>query len=546
MSNEVKIELAASEARLIAGLRKGEAAIKTYGDKALAVFKRVNDSIVSSHNRLGALAPLGVGVGFVALAKNVMEFDSALRKVGRTGGHSKEDMVALRQQILGLAREIPATKDEFAAMAQELNATGIPLKTIRDILPAVGKGAKAAGVDTALYAATVGELLDKYKVAASDLPALQDQMNAAMKFEDVRKSPEQFLQSLQGMSKTMQLMKSSGMGNVTPLMALMAQLTAFTGSSGEAAASVDALFNGIMRIAKNKDVNNQLKARGINFFNADGSVKTISELLPMIKKFGEELKKSGKSAEEGAMAVFGKPEAAKSVMILMDKYDEIMKKQETLGNSSGNMGKDYAEAQESMTAKLTRFKNQIDDFNVTHMTAALDKLKTALDFLNRHPIVAKGLMTAILGMGGLVMINKVIEAVRGIGGLFRGGKGVGGIGGIPVHVTNMGGMPGPGGVKAGAAVSATSLGIVSLPVVLPAMAYGVSRVMQAESEGLKKWRTENPYDYAMSREVMGGKPVNEINMIVNVDAMTGKVRTSTDSTSTYLDVQRGVLNVGAE
>ena len=405
---KVEVILSGKDAKLIDALKRGEKAIRTFGEKSLGAFKKVNQAIVSSYGKLGALEKIGIGVGFTVAAKNVIEFDGALRKIGRSGGWSREDVAGLRKEILDLGQTMPVTKDQFVEMARELSATGIPLAMIRNILPQVGKGAKAAGVDTAVYAATVGELLDKYKVAASDLPALQDQLNAALKFEDVRRSPEEFLQSIQALSKTMQLMKSQGMGNVTPLMALMAQLTSFTGSSGESASALDGLFNGLLRISKNKDINAQLKSRGIEFFNAGGSVKNIGELLPMIKKFGEELKKSGKSAEEGAMAVFGRPEAAKSVMIIMDKYDEIMKKQDELGKSGGAMGKDYAEVQESMSSKLVRFQNQIDNFNVTHMSTALKYLSSVLDYLNAHPIIAKGLMTAVLGAGGLVLINKVI------------------------------------------------------------------------------------------------------------------------------------------
>ena len=89
----------------------------------------------------------------------------------------------------GLTQTIPVSKDQFADMARELNALGVPLETVKAILPALGKGAKAAGVDTSLYAAAAGELLTNYKVAAADLPALQDQLNEAMKFEDRAKKP---------------------------------------------------------------------------------------------------------------------------------------------------------------------------------------------------------------------------------------------------------------------------------------------------------------------------------------------------------------------
>jgi hypothetical protein len=58
----------------------------------------------------------------------------------------------------------------------------------------------------------------------------------------------------------------------------------------------------------------------------------------------------------------------------------------------------------------------------------------------------------------------------------------------------------------GGAVAATT--IATLPVTLPAAAYGVSRMQQQESAGLVKWRTEYPQDYARQKEIWGIKPVN--------------------------------------
>jgi TP901 family phage tail tape measure protein len=568
---KVEVILSGKDAKLIDALRRGEKAIRAFGDKSLGAFKKVNQAIVSSYGKLGALEKIGIGVGFTVAAKNVIEFDGALRKIGRSGGWSREDVAGLRKEILDLGQTMPVTKDQFAEMARELNATGIPLAMIKNILPDVGKGAKAAGVDTGIYAATVGELLDKYKVAASDLPALQDQLTAALKFEDVRGKPEEFLQSIQALSKTMQLMKSQGMGNVTPLMALMAQLTSFTGSSGEAAGALDGLFNGLLRISKNKDINAQLKSRGIEFFNADGSVKNIGELLPMIRKFGEELKKSGTSAEAGALAVFGRPDAAKSVMIIMQTYDEIIKKQGELGKSGGAMGKDYAEVQESMSSKLVRFQNQIDNFNVTHMSTALKYLSSVLDYLNAHPIIAKGLMTAAR-RGRPGPDQQGDRGGKGIGSMFggKGGKGIaGGLtkGAAPVFVVNMpgggfgggGGIPGlPGG--AGGGLMAL-LGKASLVLGTAITAYQAGSAF--ESKFIKGRLGEGAYDYFHGGEAANNKMqdllwqkyyaakesgdreamkslLNQIKLTVNIDK-NGRVSTDSDSDdmNTNIDVERG-------
>ncbi len=565
---KVQVILEGKDANLINSYKRGEQAARNFSEKTIGVFKKMNQAVVSSYDKLGALEKIGIGVGFTALAKNLIDFDSSIRKIGRTSGANVEQVAALRREIVGLIdpankMKIPLNKGEFAEIATELNATGISLELIRKILPQVGRGAVASHTDVKAYSAAIGELLDKYKVSAADLPALQDQINMALKMEDVRKDPESFLHSLEGLSKTMQLMKSQGISNVTPLIALQAQLTSFTGSSGEAAGSLDAVFNGLLRIGKNKALNDQLKARGINFFDSKGSVKSIQEIIPQIRKLADEAQKSGKGIDQVAMSLFGRPEAVKAVMMITQKYDDIMKKQEELNTSSGSLAKDYASEQESMTNKLKNFQNQIDTFNTTHMTTALQKLSHVLDFLNAHPIIAKGLMTAVVGAGGIVMLNKVVSALGGIKDFFSG-KGAGGIAGglgkaagMPVFVTNMpgSGFPGSGGTdrglgtrdvdfskagKAAGLTGAAAWGTAAIPIVIAAGSFAASRVMQNESQGLVNWRRNNPNDYARSQEVMGGgKSVNHINMTVNIDGK--RITTDTDSTDTNISVKRGAF-----
>jgi hypothetical protein len=91
---------------------------------------------------------LVVGLGAGELVKSMMNFDASLRKIGRTGGYSAVQMQSLRQEILSLIDpasklKIPLEKGEWVDIATELNNVGMSLKTIRDIMPQIGKGAVA-------------------------------------------------------------------------------------------------------------------------------------------------------------------------------------------------------------------------------------------------------------------------------------------------------------------------------------------------------------------------------------------------------------------
>jgi len=516
--NEAQIDLTASDSKLINVLSRGHDAVNKYGRNAINVFKRVNASMAAGWSRLGALGPLGAGFGVYKMTEDLLEFDAVLRKVGRTSGASAIDMAAFRKQIVDLISPgsgIPLIKGQFADMAEALNTTGVSMNVIRAILPQVGKGAVASQTDVKIYAETIGELMDKYKVAATDLPALQDQLNAAMKMEDVRKSPEAFLQSISSMSKTMQLLKTQGLGNVTPLMALQAQLTQFTGSAGEASGSIEALFNGLLRVSKNKDINSQLLGRGINFFNQGGGVKSIADLIPQFKKLADEAQRSGKSIEEVSMAIFGRPEAAKTLMMIAQKYGDIMHKQEELRRSSGSLARDFKSESDSMAAKLKLFQNQLDKFKVDHMASALKGLSHVLDALQAHPVVVKGILSVIGLMGISVAAGKVLDVFQKIYGVIS-------LAGATRFVQGMAALGG----GAGTVLSSEALAAIIM-----------QQAGKNEAAGLRKWRTENPYDYARQQQVMSGQPMqNTVNLTVYVTP--DQIKTDTADLNTRITVGR--------
>lgn len=587
--NTIELLLSAKNEKLIKGLAQGEKQIKAFGDKTVATFSRIGGSMkMFSNSIVTGMSAMGLSYGLLEMGKDIMAFDGTLRRIGRTSALSAKDIQGLRQTIIGLIDpaakvKIPLSKGEFADMAWELNATGIQLNVIKDLLPQVGKGAVAAGVNNKIYAGTIGELLDKYKVLLKDLPALQEQLNMAMKFQDVRKNPEEFLQALTGMSKTMQLIGASGMENATPLIALIAQLTEISGSATEASGSVNGLMNGIFRLAKNRPKVADLKSHGIEFFNKEGGMKSIEELLPQIRKLGEVAAETGMDIDAVAMNVFGRPEAGKAIMLIVKQYDEIIKKQRQLKASSGGLDKDFETETKSMSAKLKEFQNQLDSFKVNHMSAALKFLSSLLDQLNKHPMIAKGLLGGLAVGAGAVILQKSIGAIGGlinlgrdIGGIWTG-KGKGGLSGgiagplgrgmagpVPVYVVNdrlslidptggsRGTIPGgnmPGGGKAGKIAGAlgkagmvTGAGIAGYEIgglINEGLGWTSGKLTGGKHSG-EGWLGSMLYDFFHKAE--NPKVKNEIKLNINIDK-NGRVIADGGGSGTDLDIslERGAF-----
>ena len=480
--NNAEIVLEGKDQKLINTLKHSEAEIKTFGTRTVATFNHVGRSIQGFSDRyMGALAGLGVAMGAAEIGKDMMEFDGLLRRIGRTGGYSGQQLQELRGDIMNLiGTPTPLTKGDWAEIAGQMHNAGMALKDIRDIMPQVGKGVVASHTGPGVYAEAMADFVMKYKVAIRDLPALQEQLNQAMKWEDVRKNPEAFLQAFSGLAKTIQLTGSEGVRNVTPLIAAIGQLSVITGGSESAAGSMEALLNGTFRLAKRGDMLKALGKEGISFFDAKGKIKPMAELLDNYKKLGEAAARHGKDIDAVAMNVFGRPEAGKAIMGIVKNYDEIKAKQDALQKSSGSLGRDFIIETTAMSSKLKEFVNQMDKFKTDHMQTALQAVKWALDELNRHPMIAKGLIVGLLGAGGIMILEKVSADsspwagfMREIGDIWSGGKGgKGGVAGalgktsgaIPVYVVNWGGRIGGGkggempGQRTAETASGTALG----------------------------------------------------------------------------------------
>ena len=574
MANKVEIEISGREEKLINALRQSETRINAFGGRTISTFSRVNASLSNLGGRyMNAIAGLGIGYGMVKMTQDMMDFDGGLRQIRRTAGLTEQDLQALRSDILGLISpdaktKISATKGAWVDMAKALNGAGVEFKTIRDILPEVGKGAIAGAVNPQLYAAVIGEMIDKYKVALSDLPKLQEQLNEAMKMPDVRKNPEAFLTGLDELAKVMMEMRSSGMKNVTPLIALYAELTSRMGTAGAGAGAIDSIFRGLLRIQKNQVLRQALEGKGIRLFSKEGAVLPIEQLLPQLKNLSDYLEKMGLS-EEALVSLFGRPDAARALMMVMRSYDDLIRKQRDLENSTGGLARDFNLETNSMRAQWVAFKNTLESFSIQHFETPLKWLTKGLDELNKHPLIAKGILTGAAIFGGLLAVNKAIGWGRDILGMFKGGKGAGGAlggaagagAGIPVYVTNwpgsFGGLPGgtgseipgkgiPGGVTLpvpGSVLKKTwELGKKVLPVaarVAGPAAAGIAAyeaASWAESKWIKGYFGEKLYDILHGE--MGAKtPVveNEINMQIRIDDRD-RITTETSGMNTRINV----------
>ena len=464
-NKRIEIKVSSDSQPLINDLKRGQTAIGNFSSRTMAVLNRTGQAMNGIASKyLNGITMLAGGAGFTYLIHQQANFEDGLREIGRTGGYSAQQMAGFKAQIMGLISpanklHIALSKEEWAGIAEELNNTGISLGTIQKIMPQIGMGAEAAHADTKQYAATMGDFIDKYKVQVSDLSALQDSLNVALKMPDVKGHTNEFLQAISQMALPMRQMGIAGKQNTTQIIALLAEMGDLNGGDFAAAGmSINQMFNAMLKfgsLPNSKALRAQLDSLNIHFFDQQGKMKPFPQLLPELKKLAQEAQKRGYDTMAVFQNVFGRPEAAKAFADLSTHEDEVEQKTKQLNASAGDMRKDWVEAQGDISKKWVILKNQFESFTAPHLEKVLDGLMKAIDYAEKHPALMKGILTGGVVAGGTLVASKTIGVGKELFGfgkdiysIFKG-KGKGGIlgkvegamtGATPVYVVNMGSM----------------------------------------------------------------------------------------------------------
>ncbi len=562
MNNEVKISLTADESRLIQGLRRGETAAKTFGSSVKQVFADMHRVVDAANKTFGTFGKITAALGSGVVLKKLFSLDE-FTKV--------DDALLMMQANLKMnARELENFKSKAADMAGGLG------EDMGEIFKISSKLSKSFKPDDIL------KIMDASSMAShameQDLTGVTERIVQIMKM--YRKTPEEAKSIAEAMvasnadSETLNtllqrgILKGGAGKDYQEILAIAGALRKAGAESPRVVTAIESIMNSI------EDNQSMLKAGGIDVFKIDPQTgkkvrKDITQILTELKPALDQARKRFKDDAAFNKAVdetFG-PSAHEGIPFLISQIDAIKKAKEDQGNASQIAADRAAKAEEKWGEQLERIKGHLAKIKVD-MSWVYDLAKKPLKFLADSPNLTKGLGYGAAGLSlavlGGMAAGKGREFLKNYKGTAIGvaeGKALEAAAGItPVFVTNWpGGFGGAGRTDAGLGTrvidfakkttpAAATLGSRILPFLtnpatltaatLAGPAYIVSRMQQEASAGLRKWRSENPYDYAKSQEVMGGIK-NDIALTVNIDGK--RITTNTDDTNTKIDVKRGAF-----
>ena len=122
--------LTANAKSLIAGMKEAQASVQEFGKSTTSIGTSVPALLNGIGKGLTAALTVPITAGFAASVKASSDFESALTGVAKTTNLSGKELEAMGTAIKNMAREVPASTTEIAAVAEAAGQLGISKENI--------------------------------------------------------------------------------------------------------------------------------------------------------------------------------------------------------------------------------------------------------------------------------------------------------------------------------------------------------------------------------------------------------------------------------
>lgn len=565
MREIVKLILNGESRGLDETLNRSGRNIRTFGDRANAVFSRLGRTIkYVSDSALTPFAGVATAAGLAMAGKGVIDFDARLARLAIQAGMTTKETMALKAELLDASRKTYQLPTELlSGMEQIVEKTG-NLKLAKDTILDMGYAASATGAEMASIGAVTSNLNEKLDITQKEMRGAFDILN------EQGKAGAFTLKELSTLGERLFTSAASwgvkGTEGLRRFGAFVQIARRGTGSSEMATTAVERTIADLLqKSAKVKAVT------GFSIFDEAASKKEGRAVMKDFDVVLKEVIKRTKGDTVKLRKIFGE-ESIRAIDAMALAYrktgdfrvfDEFVKQ----GGDGTQMMSDFARWSETATAKLVLFRAELSKLANENLAGPIELFTQALDLLNRHPVVTKGGIAAILGLAGMAAAMKTFgwlkDAFDILFGKSGNGKGLPGTGGlpgigktpIPVYVVNSmpgssgsgwntGGtipgknVPGAGGIagwlKKLGPLAAGKLGLAG--GIGYAFGTGINLTLGELTGKGPGWLGEMLYDFIHERETPEVK--NNIDIILGIDS-DGRVKATTSDMNTNINLPRG-------
>lgn len=426
---------------VLSAIDRNFSAVMQKASDSMAIMKAKAETVSPAIKNTGKVMA-GVGTAITALGvssvKSFGNFEKSINSAAIIAGGSQKDIKGLSNEAIKLGQTLPISAQEAGDAMTEMARNGAGISELKNEFPAIAKAAAVTGEGLESSAITVQNAMNIWGGGAKN--AAKDSAILAMNANKSKVGIEDMGQVFANVGSTAHTLGFS-VADVSTATGIMAN------SGLDAAQGSQDLAHALNMMTKPTDTAaGAMKQLGISYTKADGSFKSMPEILKQVSAATDGMSKSQKIATlntlfgaAGQKAMLPLLDATKNKVengkTVWDDYSDSIKK---VGNSSKAANKYLSENSAKMTKNVGSQVDQMKDAFTGLQFASLEAssegiqkfLMKVQDFVtylqvSKGPLAefARGFIALapvfgpiILGIGGiLIVISKLISAASTIG-----------------------------------------------------------------------------------------------------------------------------------
>lgn len=418
------------------GIKSAGSGVEAFASKASSAIQGVDKAFSGLGTAMGAI---GVSLSVGAAAKEIINLDNRLTRIGLTADASAEQVNQLKQKVFEAATDSKIKIDTTSindALDVVMTKTG-DLKYTEDNIRNIAIAIQATGEQGSSIGSVFAEF-QKFGYTADQITKLMDDMvkqgdMGAFTFGEFAKAGSAVISAYSPIGTAPEDIKKA---NAAMQIIMM--------GTKNAEIAVTALGSAMSELSS-PDKQAKLMAIGVRVRDESGKFRDFNDIMADLLQVS---KKMGNTDFLGN--IFGQT-TMQAVRAYGNFYEDMYPKLMDLGDTTGAMEGKSATMANTLAANLQQVQTAFVRFADAKLTAPLEKLTDLLNKLAEDPeafnriftgiAVGIGSIAAVKGLASVINIVSSIASLKKGGGNINIGSNVGG-NGMPVYVTNWGGKAG--------------------------------------------------------------------------------------------------------
>lgn len=281
-------------------------------------------------------------------------FGEAMRVANTMAGKNAEGFAKLKNQVAGVAKNVPVARDELANGLYQVISNSVPEDNWIDFLNKSAKASVGGVADLGEVVKVTSTIIKNYGLAWGAAESVQDKIQLTAK--NGVTSFEQLAQALPRVTAN-----ASTLGvSIDELLASFATLTGVSGNTNEVATQMAAIFTALVK--PSSEATEMAEKMGIEFnaasIQAAGGLRNfLTQLDASVKEYAAA---NGVLEQEVYAKLFGSAESLRALTPLTNQLSEKFSENvDAMANSAGTINAAYNEMSSTGSATTQMLKNQL-------------------------------------------------------------------------------------------------------------------------------------------------------------------------------------------